>query len=304
MSRALPPLNALRAFEAAGRHESFSRAAEELGVSHSAVSRHVRSLEHQLGAQLFRVAHPGVTLTPEGRAFLERVTPALDEISEATEAVGEAPAGRVIVSAETLFAQRVIAPRLVDFADRYPEIDLRIEASDTFADLDRYEADFAIRFLRDGTIDRATDLISDAPMFVYAAPGLFEQARPSASEIIGARRLQDRPADVWLRWARAAGIATDDIALPTWRLQASLAIVAAESGHGVYLSAADCVAGSCRAGTLRRVSDVCLREGTFHLIAQHGALRRRAQRLVREWLLDITQEFRVPRFWEIDQPIG
>ncbi len=304
MSRALPPLNALRAFEAAGRHESFSRAAEELGVSHSAVSRHVRSLEHRLGAQLFRVAHPGVTLTPEGRAFLERVTPALDEISEAAEAVGEAPAGRVVVSVETLFAQRVLAPKLVEFAERYPEIDLRLEASDAFADLDRYEADFAIRFLGEGTIDRATDLISDAPMFVYAAPGLFEQYLPSTTDILNARRLQDRPPEVWRRWAAAAGMPTEDIAVPTWRLRANLAIVAAESGYGVYLGAADCVAGSCRAGTLQRVSGVCLREGTFHLIAQHGALRRKPQRLVREWLLDITQEFRVPHFWEIDQPIG
>ncbi|MEO1662989.1 MAG: LysR family transcriptional regulator, partial [Pseudomonadota bacterium] len=81
--RTLPPLNALRAFEAAARHESFSRAAEELGVSHSAISRHVRGLEARLGVQLFRDAARGVALTDAGGHYLDRVSPAFDVIGAA-----------------------------------------------------------------------------------------------------------------------------------------------------------------------------------------------------------------------------
>ncbi len=83
MPRSLPPLNAIRAFEAAGRHESFSAAASELNVSHAAISRHVRGLERRLGVQLFRNVVRGVALTDAGRDLLKEVTPALDRIAEA-----------------------------------------------------------------------------------------------------------------------------------------------------------------------------------------------------------------------------
>ena len=81
MSRKLPPLNALRAFEAAGRHDSFTRAAQELGVNHSAISRHVRGLEHRLGVHLFKDLPRGVALTPEGQSYLKRITAALDLVA-------------------------------------------------------------------------------------------------------------------------------------------------------------------------------------------------------------------------------
>ena len=77
MARYLPPLNALRAFEAAGRHQSFSRSADELNVSHAAISRHVRGLEKRLGVQLFRNVARGVELTKAGRRYLDQITPAL-----------------------------------------------------------------------------------------------------------------------------------------------------------------------------------------------------------------------------------
>ena len=85
MSRTLPPPNALRAFEAAGRHQSFSRAAEELGVKHLAISRHVHRLGHRLVMQLFRDLPRGVELSPEGQAYLSRITATLDLIGDATE---------------------------------------------------------------------------------------------------------------------------------------------------------------------------------------------------------------------------
>lgn len=304
MSRILPPLNALRAFEAAGRHQSFSRAAEELGVSHSAISRHVRGLEDRLSTQLFRDAAPGVELTPEGRAYLQRITPALDAISEATESVGEAPAGQVLINSDPIFAYQVIAPALGAFADAHPEITLRVVASSALADVDRYEADMALRFAHAGHLDRMNDLISAAPLFPYARPGLLS-ARPSLEEIFAHRRLRDRmDAGIWQAWAEAAGWQGPKLEAPPVHLRAPIAMEATISGYGVYLSSSEVANVSCQRGLLCRVSDVGIQDGAFRLILQEGAMRRKAVRIVRAWLLDLTHAFRAGPFWEVDQPFG
>jgi LysR family glycine cleavage system transcriptional activator len=304
MSRVLPPLNALRAFEAAGRHQRFSRAAEELRVSHSAISRHVRGLEDRLSTQLFRDVGPGVTLTPEGRAYLERVTPALDAISEATESVGEAPSGQVLINSDPIFAYQVLAPQLGPFADAHSDIELRLVGSSALADVDRYEADMAVRFVHAGHLDRPNDLISDAPLFPYARPGLLPP-NPSLQQILTPRRLRDRlDQTIWARWADAAGWSGPAIEEPNWRLRAPVALEATLGGYGVYLSSAEVLNVQCKRGTLVRLSEVGIQDGAYRLLVQEGALRRKSVRIVRDWLLDLSRPFREGRFWVDDQPIG
>lgn len=304
MSRTLPPLNALRAFEAAGRHESFSRAAEELNVSHSAISRHVRGLEDRLGTQLFADAAPGVALTPEGRAYLERVTPALDVISEATETIGEAPSGQVVVNSDPIFALQVVAPALGAFADEHPDIEVRLIASAALADIDRYEADMAIRFVHAGRLDRPNDLISQAPLFPYAKTGLFPP-RPGLQSILSARKLRDRrDPEIWQRWADEAGWQGAGLEASRWRMHAPVAVEATLGGYGVYLSSAECLNIQCKRGVLQRLSEVGIVDGAYRLLLQETAIRRKPVRIVREWLLDLTHNFRSGPFWEVDQPIG
>lgn len=292
MSRKLPPLNALRAFEAAGRHESFSRAADELGVSHSAISRHVRGLEHRLGAQLFRDLPRGVQLTPDGKAYLTRIIPALDVISEATEELEEAPAGQITVSSETLFAQRFLIPRLPDFYKVYPEVEVRLDASQNLADVERYEADLAVRFLISGGVDAPSDLLSNAPLYPYAAPGLIPEGGIAPAELLKFRLLKDRGRNVWQQWCEAAGIGADAITEPRWRMRSTLAIEAVIHGHGVYLGSADCVDMECRMGRLIRCSDVGIRSGSYHLVYGSRGMRRKALRQFRLWLLEQTEPFR------------
>jgi hypothetical protein len=98
MRRPLPSLNALRACEAAGRLGSFTKAAEELNVSHSAISRHVRGLEKRLNVHLFRTRKTGVALTEQGPAYLSEITPAFDRIADATEALTVSPKGTVTLT--------------------------------------------------------------------------------------------------------------------------------------------------------------------------------------------------------------
>ena len=302
MSRGLPPLNALRAFDAAGRHGSFSGAAGELNVSHSAISRHVRGLEDRLGTLLFRTEGQGLALTREGQAYLARISPALDEIAEATEGLGETPTGRVTINSDPQFAEEVIAPHLGDFWQAHPGIELRLVGSNELADVDRYEADFALRFAASGRLGRAADLVSNAPLFPYAAPGFF-QAPPTFSEILSARRVQDRPVEVWRRWAAAMGESAIP-EIPEWRMKSPLAAAVARNGGAVFLGSAESVNGFCRAGQLQRLWETPYHEGAFFLVANEAQLRRKALRIVREWLLDITSRFRDGPFWEIDQPFG
>lgn len=292
MSRTLPPLNALRAFEAAGRHQSFSRAAEELGVNHSAISRHVRGLEHRLGVQLFRDLPRGVELSPDGHSYLIRITAALDLIGVATEDLAEAPEGRVTVNSEPLFAQKFIVPRMATFQAAFPGIDLRIEASHELADIERYEADLAVRFAHMGVLDVPSDLLSDGRIFPFAAPSFLQGRQLTPEQMLQAPRFRDRREDTWARWAKAVGIAPPPPEEGQWRLRANLAVEAALEGQGIYLGSYECVAFECAAGRLVKLSDTGITSGSFHLVHGSRGIRRRAVRQVRNWLLEETVPFR------------
>lgn len=291
MTRPLPPLNALRAFEAAGRHENFSRAAEELGVAHSAISRHVRGLEHRLGVQLFRDLRRGVELTSDGQGYLARITPALDAISEATDEVGGVPEGRVTISSEPLFAQKVLMPRLSSLYSAFPEIDLRIEATTNLADMTRYEADLAVRFAHRGVLDVPSELLSDRPLYPFAAPTLRPEGWTEPDQLLAYRRYVERDGDTWARWARLAGSEAQFDA-PTWRLETRMSLDAAILGLGVYLGSEECVADDLRAGRLVRCFDIGLADGAYHLVPREGGMRRKAVRATYTWLMEGTEAFR------------
>lgn len=292
MSRDLPPLNALRAFEAAGRHQSFSRAAEELGVNHSAISRHVRGLEHRLGVQLFRDLPRGVELSPDGQAYLGRITTALDLIGDATEDLAEAPEGRVLVNSEPLFAQKFIVPRMQIFQAAFPNIELRLEASHDLADVDRYEADLAVRFAHRGILDVPADLLSDGLIYPYASPSFLKGRDLTPTEILAAPRFRDRREDTWVMWAARAGVTPPASESGSWRLRANLAVEAALEGQGIYLGSQECVAHECAAGRLVRCSDIAASSGAFYLVHGERGARRRAVRQVRQWLLKEAAPFR------------
>jgi len=291
MPRALPPLNALRAFEAAGRHQSFTGAAEELGVSHSSISRHVRGLEDRLGAQLFRDLPRGVALTQAGARYLAALSPAFDRIAEASEVFDQRPAGQVTVNAEPLFAMKWLIPRLSDFYDRHPEVELRLQASSDIADLARYEADLALRFFHAGPEGQSAPLLSDAPLYPYAAPALVPDPL-SPTMLMRLPLLRDRLADTWQRWAALAGCPPPPGAASDWRMRARLAYEAALAGHGVLLISSEIAETDVAAGRLVQCSDIGFRMGSYHLVPAEGAIRRSAVRVFRDWLLDQTAALR------------
>src|SRR6201984_1691533 len=146
MLRRLPPLNALKAFEAAARSESFTRAAEELCVTQGAVSHQVKALEATLGIKLFNRERQRLVITAAGREYLTVVRDAFDRIAAGTERVLQRQnAGVLTVSTSPDFAAKWLVSRLGNFAEAHPEIDLRISATLHHVDFAREEVDLAVR---------------------------------------------------------------------------------------------------------------------------------------------------------------
>jgi LysR family glycine cleavage system transcriptional activator len=146
MSRRLPPLNALRAFEAAARHLSFTRAAEELNVTQAAISHQVKALEERLGVRLFRRLNRALLLSEVGQAYLPPVRDALDTIAAATERlVAHDVSGTLNISVSPSVAAMWLVPRLAGFRKAHPEIDVRISADDRLTDFARDDVDLVIR---------------------------------------------------------------------------------------------------------------------------------------------------------------
>jgi len=150
--RALPPLDLLRGFEAAARHMSFTRAAAELFITQSAVSRQVQALEEFLGVDLFERRHKALALTPAGHAYQRAVGTALDEVRDATRRLREQRSGRVLTVTTTVsFASIWLVPRLGRWRKVNPRVDVRITATHEVVDMDREGIDVAIR---DCALDR------------------------------------------------------------------------------------------------------------------------------------------------------
>src|SRR3989454_5682728 len=146
MPRRLPPLNALKAFEAAARHGSFTRAAEELCVTQGAVSHQVKALEAELGVKLFNRERQGLLITGAGKEYLAVVRDALDRIAVGTDRLMQRQsAGVLTVSTSPDFAAKWLVHRLARFSEAHPGIDLRISATMHHVDFAREDVDVAVR---------------------------------------------------------------------------------------------------------------------------------------------------------------
>ena len=239
MPRRLPPLNALKAFEAAARHESFTRAAEELCVTQGAVSHQVKALEAELGLKLFNRERQRLVITEAGRAYLAIVRDAFDRIADGTERLLQRQRGGALtVSTSPNFAAKWLVHRLGRFAEAHPEIDLRVSASANHVDFAREDIDLAIRH-GDGSA-------SGLHVTRLCAEELFPVCSP---KLLGGRSPLRTPADLgrftllhvndrqdWSLWLDFAGAAGVDPARGPVLSQASMAIDAAVDGQGVALA--------------------------------------------------------------------
>ncbi|MEA1652589.1 transcriptional regulator GcvA [Nitrospirillum sp. BR 11164] len=254
LSPILPPLPALRAFEAAGRLLSFRQAGEELLITQSAVSHHIRQLEDSLGVALFLRHARGVTLTEDGARYLAAVRQAFGLIAEATRDVRAQGARQTLrVSMVPSFAANWLVPRLDRFAAAHPDVDLILDPTLRKVDVPNGEADVGIRYGAgpqpgDGLAGRLLHVDRLAPV---AAPALLRRGPPlqAPADLLAHPLLFTiRPLE-WRVWARAADV--DLQAARTVQLtDYNIVLQAAVEGQGVAMGRALLVQDRLRAGTL------------------------------------------------------
>jgi LysR family glycine cleavage system transcriptional activator len=261
MPRQLPPLNALKAFEAAARHESFTRAAEELCVTQGAVSHQVKALEAELGLKLFNREHQRLLITEGGRAYLAVVRDAFDRIADGTQRLLQRQSGGALtVSTSPNFAAKWLVHRLRRFAEAHPEIDLRVSASLQHIDFAREDIDLAIRH-SDGTAAglHVTRLCAEQ-LFPVCSPKLLNGRNPlrKPSDLGRFPLLHVNDRQGWSQWLDFAGITGVDPSRGPVLNQASMAIDAAVDGQGVVLARTALAAWDLIGGRLVRPFDLAM----------------------------------------------
>jgi LysR family transcriptional regulator, glycine cleavage system transcriptional activator len=237
--RKLPPLTALKAFEAAARHESFTKAAAELSVTQGAVSQQVKALEDLLGFKLFARASQGLALTAAAREYLEVIREAFDRIALGTAKITRQHRSAVLtVSTSPDFAAKWLVHRLGRFSEQHPEIDLRISASLDHVDFAREDIDMAVRHGQgDWPELKAVEMFKEM-LFPVCSPHLLRAKKLplKESELLRYPLLHHNDRTGWSQWLKGLGLK------PSKPLQGlvfnrdGLLIDAAISGQGIALS--------------------------------------------------------------------
>ena len=286
MARRLPSLNALKAFEAAARAESFTDAATELFVTHAAISRHIRELEEWLGTQLFIRTGRGVELTEAGRHFGSRLTPLFDQIAEATrEAAAVGDVRSLNVTVEPAIASRWLVSRLGRFADLHPDIELHIHPTNRLVDFSADQMDLGIRYGKGNWEGVDMQRLSEVMIFPVCAPGLIED-RPhlTPADLNDFTLLHEDRKQWWTDWLAAAGVTgIEDWRGPTF--QNHLAIEAAEAEQGFALGDQILCTDALLENWLVRPFAVDIRDhGSYWIVRARGARESAPARAFREWL--------------------
>jgi LysR family glycine cleavage system transcriptional activator len=265
MVRRLPPLNALRAFEAAARHLSFTKAAEELHVTQAAISHQVKGLEERLGMPLFKRGNRSLLLTDAGQAYLPALREAFDGIALATDRLrstsGEGP---LKISALNSLAAKWLMPRLPKFRALHPEVDVLIHTSDQLVDFARDGIDVGIRYGGGNYPGLICDFLMSDVCFPVCSPKLFEEGRPplkTPQDLMHHTLLNDDAPNVrgmpdWRMWLRAAGVKDIDPSHGFAYSDSAMLVQAAVEGQGVALARLSLAELDLAAGRLVRPFDL------------------------------------------------
>ena len=288
MPRQLPPLNALRAFEAAARSESFTRAAEELCVTQGAVSHQVKLLEAALGIKLFNREHQRLVITGAGREYLNVVRDALDRIAAGTERIVQRQnTGVLTVSTSPDFAAKWLVNRLGRFAEAHPGIDLRVSATMHHIDFVREEVDVAVRHGDGNWSGLVAVRLCTEQLFPVCSPRLMAGrtriAKPSDLLKFPLLHLEDSKA--WSNWFDAAGVDAE-MSHGLVLNRASMLIDAAVNGQGVALARTALAAWDLINGRLVKPFDLALKLSKIYRIVCPKATSMQPKIVTfRDWLL-------------------
>lgn len=251
MRRRIPPLKSLRAFEAAGRHLSFTRAADELFVTQAAISHQIKALEEFLGLPLFIRQNRKLLLTDEGQNYWPKIRDIFENLTSATEQIKyQLAGGPLTVSVVPTFATSWLIPRLSKFNKTYPEIEVRLKASDDTVDFLREDVDVAIYYETGNYPGLHSVTLLNERLTPLCAPALLEGNIPlgKPEDLKQQNLLHDFNTGDWQRWLRAAGIKGIDLSHGSVFSHTSMVLQAAIFGQGIamghlVLSQADILSG-------------------------------------------------------------
>ena len=294
MTRRPLPLNALRAFEAVGRLRNISHAADELALTHAAVSRHVRNLEAELGVALFRRTSRGVEPLPEAEALIAAVSDGLSGIATAYDDLAGRAAARLTVSCGVFLAMRWLLPRPGGFEAGAGGVSVDVDATPVVVDVDRREADFAIRFLPEApeACSCVHELVFESCMTPVATPEVAASLDGSGPDaLIGAKLLQEDDGRLWRYWFEANGQTFERPDRRTTKVRGSiLSIEAAMRGLGVALAPLELIGDDLAEGRLVVPGGLkTIPFGAYYLVYLPETARRNPGAAFRRWVLEQAQ---------------
>lgn len=292
MSRRLPPLTALRTFEAAARHRSFARAAAELHVTPAAISQQIKLLEDYLGAALFGRGKI-LALSESATAALPLVTEAFDQLERAVARLRASNThGPLVVSAPPAFAARWLIPRLDDFNTRHPNVDLRLMATRRLVDFTLEDVDVAIRFGPGTDQDLHVERLMTESIVPVAAPKLAMSIN-TPEDLARCTLLEDEwhvsegLFPDWSTWLATLGVDTGTPLRIQGLGDANLSVQAALAGLGVALAWYSLVSDDLQAGRLTRLLDKSIPTTLgYHLVMPENRAALSKVVAFREWLME------------------
>lgn len=263
----LPPFPALRAFAAAARHLSISRAADELHLTHGAVSHQIKNLEQQLALRLIARHGRGIVLTPAGAAFAVKLSAALAQLeSVVAEARADASHGPLRISALPSFAARWLLPRLPDFRAEHPHIDLHLHTTTELADFGRDGLDLAIRYGQGTWPGTAAEKLMDEELIPVCSPHFRGGRLPcTPAEVLAGPLLRDTHVH-WASWFKQMGLEVPEPNNTFVYTDSGLLVQAAVAGQGVALARAVLAGDDLAAGKLVRLPGAALPAGAAYYI--------------------------------------
>jgi LysR family glycine cleavage system transcriptional activator len=290
MPQRLPPLTALRAFEAAARLESFSRAADEIHVTHGAVSHQVKGLEEFLGVPLFARTGRRVVLTSDGKFFAERVRAAMQQIGEAAAAINRhGRANRLAISTMPSFAARWLLPRLGGFMDAHPDLEISIHSSLALVDFVRDEIDVAIRFGLGDWPNTHAELVMRDEFFPVCSPQLNRGRLPKRPQDLSRFKLLRSDQEPWTPWFRAASVDFPEPSGPEFN-DAALMLQATVAHRGIALTRRSITEADIASGNLVRLFDIALpAESAYYLVWPRHLEASKKILAFRAWFLGETK---------------
>ena len=301
MARPLPPLNALRAFEAAGRHLSFTKAAAELNVTPAAVSHQVKALEDLIEVSLFRRLTRALRLTDAGQAALPAVSQGFDQLAQGVEQMrAHCESGVLTISVSPSFGAMWLVPRLERFRSRHPNIEIRIDGTDRLVDLARDDADVALRYGPGGYQGVRVDCLFSQVNTPVCSPALLSGEHPLGQpDDLRHHTLlhidwKDAEAS-WRMWLLAAGLHDIDPTRGPRFTMENMAVQAALDGQGVALTGDLLVADHLAAGRLVRPFDPRLSTPLgfcYYLLSAKDSAEQPKVAAFRDWLLEEARALR------------